>query len=475
MQAFESELTPSCCRESPLRELPKPTPIGSRESNVSPDHEVARALDEELALGWYAQALRHHWKAILLVALLGAAGGLAFASLSTVRFEAVATLVVLPPPRTPTAPVNPATFRPILESGSLATKVVADTGLTQTPQEFLETALEIEHPAGTNILKVKVRLADPKAAADASRRIANGAIELTRRLNQEEGSSLQGRLKSHLEEAAQRRATAEKELLSYQQSAQLELLKVDSDAQIEERRDLLRLTIAIETEKARLAAAEKEIARQTPLLSAPRSVGAEEALRRAGAKSNVAPAGAKPEVPATGAKPDVPPKGAKPDILSTGTKSGVPPMAAADYQTLDLTNPYINPVYQTLDFQIATSRTGLAALEQQRRQLVDVRKIGGQELSRLSELYRGRIELARRETNLELANKVYSDLLVRYEESRTEALGFSPQLQLVDDAIVPDRPMPRKRLQSAALGFLTGLLGGGLIALMLEGRKRLVG
>ena len=422
-----------------MRELPKPTPIGSRESNVSPDHEVASALDEELALGWYVQAWRRHWKAILLVALLGAAAGAAFASLSPVRFEAVATLVVLPPPRTPTAPVNPATFRPILESGSLATKVLTDTGLTQTPQEFLETALEIEHLAGTNILKVKVRLADPKAAADASRRIANGAIELTRRLNQDEGSSLQDRLKSHLQDAAQRRATAEKELLSYQQSAQLELLKVDSDAMLKERGDLLKLTIAIESEKARLAAAEKEIARQKPMLSAPRSVGAEEALRR------------------SSAKPEAPPAG------------------TADSQSLDLTNPYINPVYQTLDFQIATSRTGLAALEQQRRQLVDVNKIGGHELSRLSELYRGRIELARLEANLELARKVYGDLLVRYEESRTEALGFSPQLQLVDDAIVPDRPMPRKRVQSSALGFLTGLLGAGLIVLMLEGRKRLVG
>ena len=90
-----------------------------------------------------------------------------------------------------------------------------------------------------------------------------------------------------------------------------------------------------------------------------------------------------------------------------------------------------------------------------------------------SELHRRKIELARLETNVELTRKVYSDLLVRYEESRTQALGFSPQLQVVDEAIIPDRPMPRQRLRSGATGFLTGLLGGSLIALMLEGRNRL--
>ena len=301
--------------------MPKPTPIGPRESTLPPNQEVASSLDQELDLGWYAQALRRRWKTILLIALLGAAAGYALASLRPVRFEGVTTLLVVPPPTRSTAQVNllpderlialrAPTFRALLENASLAAKVIADTGLSMTPQTFLDTALEVEQPAGTNVLRVKVRLADPSIAADASRRLASGAIALTRRLNQEEGSALQGQLKNHLQEAEQRRASAENELLRYQQSAQLEL-------------------------------------------------------------------------------------------------------------------------------------------------------------------GRRKIELARLETNVELARKVYSDLLVRYEESRAQALGFSPQLQVADEAIVPDRPMPRHRLRSGAIGFLSGLLGAGLIALMLEGRNRL--
>jgi uncharacterized protein involved in exopolysaccharide biosynthesis len=66
--------------------------------------------------------------------------------------------------------------------------------------------------------------------------------------------------------------------------------------------------------------------------------------------------------------------------------------------------------------------------------------------------------------NASLASQVIGEL-ARYEESRTQALGNSPQLQLVDDAIPPDRPLSRRRVQSAVLGLATGLLVALLAAL----------
>ena len=143
----------------------------------------------------------------------------------------------------------------------------------------------------------------------------------------------------------------------------------------------------------------------------------------------------------------------------------------ADPESLDLTNPIINPVYQTLDFQIATSRSRIAALEQERREIVEVRKIGGAELAKLSELYRRQAELGDLQASYELARKIYSDLVVRSEEARTQALGNSPQLQLVDDAIVPDRPVSAGRLRALLLGLMAGVLGAGLVAVGLEGRQ----
>jgi uncharacterized protein involved in exopolysaccharide biosynthesis len=289
---------------------------------------------------------------------------------------------------------------------------------------------------------VRVKLRDPQIAADASRRLAHKALALARQLNEQEASSLQEQLKTHLNDSKNRMSAAEKDLLAYQQQAQLELLEADTQAMLDERSDLLKLLVAIESEKARLSAAEQEIKRQDRVLSIARSPGAEEALRRVQQQDRSV------------------------DRSARGDSS-------ADPEALDLTNPYINPVYQTLDFQIATSRARVAALEQERRQLMDVRKLGGEELTRLTELYRRQIDHARLQTNYDLSKKVYSDLAVRYEQSRTESLGNSPQLQLVDEAIPADRPLPRGQLQSAALGSATGVLVAGLLALLLESRQRL--
>ena len=76
-----------------------------------------------------------------------------------------------------------------------------------------------------------------------------------------------------------------------------------------------------------------------------------------------------------------------------------------DSQHLDLTNPFVNPVYQTLDFQIATTRTRIAALERGRDELMNVKKLGGKELAQLNELYRREIEQARLQANFDLATK----------------------------------------------------------------------
>ena len=363
-------------------------------------------------------------------ALFGAVVGIAVTYRSPTLYEAVTTLLVVPSQKAPILQINPATFQAILVNGSLAQQIIDELELSKpphhlTPQLFLERALNVDQVTGTNIVRVRVALRNPGLAAEASRRLAQKAIVLTEELNQLEVTSAQEQLKSRLADASARMDTAEKELLGYQKRAQVELLKEDTQAMLEERGDLLKLTISIESEKARLQAAELEIKRQEKVLSVSRAIGSEEALRR-----------------------------------TDGTT-----------EVLDATNPFINPVYQSLDFQIASSRARLAGLEQQRHQLVDVRKLGGEELSRLSELYSRQFELARLQASFDLAKKIHSDLVVRYEEAKSQAGSNSPQLQLIDKAVSPDRPIPAGRLRSLLLGLIAGALAAGLAALWLEGRQ----
>lgn len=400
----------------------------------------------------YMRAVRRRWLTIALGAIVGGALAFGYASSRPVVYQGVTTLLVVPPSQPTAASMNPATFRALVENLTLASEVISELQLTGklTPHAFLETALSVEEVRGTNLVRVKVGLDDPKLAAEASRRLASKAIALHKKISQDDSASIQGQLKDHLTEAEQRRTKAENELLAYRQSAQVELLKEDTTAQLKERGDLLRLVVEIEAEKARLSAALTEIKRQPPLLTAGRMPGAEDALRRADADA----------------------KAAREKIDALNGRKPAAARSEADAQHLDLSNPYINPVYQTLDYQIATSRTRIAALEKERDELVDVKKIGGKELSKLTELYRREIEQARLKASFDLADRAYGDLAVRYEQSRTQPLGSTGQLQVIDEALPPDSPVTRRRVQYVTFGAGTGFVLALMVAVAFEIRSR---
>lgn len=419
-------------------------------------------LEDEVDLWQYARVFGRHWRLLLLLAALGAFGGYALSRLRPVVYEGVTTLIVLPPARGDTRAANPASFRALLANFSLAANVIRELGLDKPPDEltshrFLERALTVEELAGTSLVRVRVRLSDAVRAAEASRRLAEQAVALNERIGAQESTSVRDQMKAHLEEAASRMKTTESQLLAFQREAQVDLLKEETDAILDERGEQLKLVISIESEKARLNAAEQEIKKHERVLSIGRSAQAEDALRRAARDPEPKPAPAQDPLRRPARDPNRQP-------LEEQEQN-------ADAEMLDLSNPFVNPVYQTLDFQIATSRARLAALERRRRELVDVKKLGGTELPQLSELYRRQIELARLQASHELAKKVYTDLAVRYEETRSDALSRSSQLQVVDPAIPPERPLSRKGAQSAALGLAVGLILAGLTVLVLENRR----
>lgn len=387
-------------------------------------------------LAWYVHALQRYWIAAVAGAALGAALLFALVTGRPLLYEGITTLLVVPPSQTGGPQMNPATFRAIVENVTLASEVIAELKLHEppnaiSPQAFVERRLAVQEVRGTNVVRIIVQLGDPQVAAEASRRLAQKAVLLTRQITAKEGDSIQEQLKIHLDEAHDRLEQAEQALLGYQKGAQVELVKEDTAAMLKERGALLRLVVDIEGERARLAAAELEITRQQPLLSSPRAPAAEDALA-----PQFAPAG------------------------------------EVDPRRLDLTNPFVNPVYQTLDFQIAMSRTRIASLEKQRDELINVKKIGGAELGKLSELYRRQIEQARLEANLALARTVHGDLALRYAQSRTRALGSVAQLQIVDLAQPPERPLPRKRLQNMVFGAAAGFVVSVILILLWDSRSR---
>lgn len=385
-------------------------------------------------LAWYVRAVQRHWIIALAGAAIGAAVFFAIVSNRPLMYEGSTTLLVVPPSRVQGAPMNSASFRALVENATLAAQVIAELKLHDpphglSPQVFLQRHLVVQEVRGTNIVKIVVRLGEAQVAAEASQRLAEKAVQLSRQIIVQEGNSVQEQLKNHLANAGESLQQAEQALLGFQRRAQVELVKEDTGAILKERGDLLRLMVDIEGERARLAAAEREIARQQPLLSSPRAPGAEAAMT-----SRIPPAGGE-----------------------------------IDPRSLDLTNPFVNPVYQTLDYQIAMSRTRVAYLQKQRDELVNVKKIGGAELGQLNQLYQHQIEQKRLEANLELARTVHSDLALRYAQSRTVALGNVAQLQIVDPAQPSELPVARKRLQNMAFGSAAGFVVAVLFILLWDG------
>jgi capsule polysaccharide export protein KpsE/RkpR len=472
-------------------------------------------MEEELNLGRYIVILRRHWLALCVGVFVGGAAGFLGANLRPVFYEGVTTILI----GRSNSLIATATSRALLENRTLAAETLREIGSSLSPEAFVTNLLTVEQVPSTNVMKVRVRFEDAAKAAQASRVLSQKAVELNRRVASEEGSAVRGQLKVLLDQAADRLKTAEGDYLQYEDRAQIELLKRDTERMIAERGELLKLRIGIETERARLAAAEQEIKNHDPVYSLPRAVNAETALRRIAeraAATDVAdealrriedqssslknsastpmPAGPPPveqsKDPAKRAREaarrerelrqeaneDLQRRFSAQAAAVAGTQDALnritAPSGEVDPQLLDLSHPFVNPVYQTLAFQIATSRTRLAALERQEREMVVVRKLGNNRFDELSDLYRRTAELARLETNLDLAKQVYQTLTVRYEQSRAEAVDGMVQLQIVDAAVTPERPLSRKRAPAAALGGAIGLVIASLTALAWGTRDR---
>jgi protein tyrosine kinase modulator len=455
-----------------------PAPLPSRPED---------SLEDEIDFTRYFRVFARHWILLVVVALAGGAYGFAVSRMKPILYEGVTTVLVLPPSKLDVRSASIANFRALLENLTHSSQVINELGLDKppfslTPQRFHDEALQVEEVPGTNLVKVRVKLTDPARATEASRRLAQKAVSLNTEISRREGSSIRDLLNVHLKESSDQLKAAETQLLAYQREAQVELLKRDTESMLDERGDLLKLTIDIESEKARLKAAEVEIGKQQRVLSIARSVPSEDALRRAAESDRTNPANSARRAaesdrttPTNSARRAAESDRTTPANSATRTaeseRTKQANSALDDAEMLDLSNPFINPVYQTLEFQIATGRARLAALEQQRREIMEVKKLGGRQLKELSDLYSREIELARLQTNYDLAKRVYSDLRVRYEETRSEGVGSTAVLQIVDDAIPPDRPLSRQGAKSTLLGLAAGFMVAALGALALDSRQ----
>jgi len=387
--------------------------------------------EDEVDLMKYVFAL---WRHRLAVTVMTLACGLAafFVSWRTQpTYEATAQLVVSQSKvgELTSPAVSTASYKALLDNQSLALQILREFALDKPPynirvSSFRAGIVSSEVLRDTNVIVVKVRLPDAALAARVANRYVELSIGLAQRLSQEETVTARDIIKTQLDQSRQRLDQAEARLQAYKREAQVDLLKKDVDTLLGQRGDLLKLIVELEGEKARLAMAQEQLSQKDRIDTVKRSIDTDPALMEA-ARQNTKQDG---------------------QILP-----------------LQLRNEFVNPVYESLDQVVATSKTRLSGLENQKIELVKVLKLDAPQIAQLSQLYAKEIELARLETEYDLAKKIYIDVASRYEQARVQVASRTAQLQLLDSALPPDRPLSRGVLMNTeialAAGFMLSMLG----------------
>ena len=381
--------------------------------------------EDDINLLRYVRFLASYWIVWMVSAVGGALVGLALAPLLVpVRFQATTTLMLNQPPTTTSLAVTPATARALMTNLTLVSETINEVGLNRdglTPQSFVEDALEIQPVPTTNLVKLMVALPDPTKARLAAALLAKKAVELSRRVDQDGAIAARETIAKQMTEAEVNLSKARQHLLDFETSAQIDRLEAERTARLARRADAATIAIRLESERARLASLEQDLARQPAELTAPRARGAAE------------PRAGRQNAPADGG------------------------------------NPFANPVYTMLQYDIAQSRATISSLERQRRQTIGA--TGAATEKAPGDLYRRRLELAQLRTEYDARTNAYRELSARYEEARGRLVASTAQLQILDPPVQPDRPMPRHRAQFGMLGALIGTLFGVVAALLINSRR----
>jgi uncharacterized protein involved in exopolysaccharide biosynthesis len=322
-----------------------------------------------------------------------------------------------------------ASYKALLDNHSLAARIVKEFGLDKPPPNF--TALSFQANAlasdvvrDTNVITIKVRLPDAMLAAGVANRYAELTVDLAQRLSRDETAIARDIIKTQLDQSTERLAEAEDKLQRFKREAQIDLVKEDVKALLGERGRLVALMVEIEGERARLSKAEQEFAKQVRVRSEPTALDIGGDLRE----------------------------------IAREAQRGDSRAASGMQLRGESISPFINPVYEILNEQIAMSRTKLAGLEKEQAQLVGVLRLGAPQMVQLTQLYAKETELARLETEFDLARKVYVDVATRYEQARLQVASRTAQLQILDSALPPDRPISPRPLRDTAIALLVGLL-----------------
>jgi succinoglycan biosynthesis transport protein ExoP len=125
----------------------------------------------------------------------------------------------------------------------------------------------------------------------------------------------------------------------------------------------------------------------------------------------------------------------------------------------------VNPVHQSLIQGKIQSEVELAAAAAQKKALTEVIAAEERKVARLPEKERGLTQMLR---DASLAQEIYIMLAKRYEEAQISEVMQPTDVQVVDTAVVPERPIKPKKTLNVLIAAFLGLFAGTGLAFALE-------
>jgi capsular polysaccharide biosynthesis protein len=380
----------------------------------------------EISVADHVMTLWRRRSMIVLVTAIVAAGAASAVSLLEPEYRATSKLVVLPVvgDRGGQLAGMPAfaereaaqleqIYQTLAASHDVAAAAVSALGLDKAPrvvapQALLQNHLTISGSQESGIIEFEAKMWTADLAARLANEMAHQLVGAARKLKAGQLASIESTLQEQVQTAHARLTDIEGRLTTANQDAGVDLLQTDVTSRLALRKELPGLAASIETEKARLGRAQEQLGTQERVRANPRAVD--------------------------GAPP-----------LDSGDAAGGLALRS------DSLNPFINPVYESLNQQIANSATSLAGLEKRRTELVDVLRVAGDADPQVRALYAKKAAIEALQRDYEIARTAYIAVAGRHQEAALRLAGQAEDIRVLDSAAVPIRRSSPRIVRNTAI------------------------